>query len=330
MMVYVNLVRLGLALGVTMCAHGAAVAATPNDACDRALAQGRHSMTLKSGAHERTLLVYVPSGYDGKRRVPMVMDLHGSESNAAEQFDRGGWEAEAERQGVVAVAPQGLLVAGRGFRWNVPGVTAGGDNPPNDIQFLADVIDHVGERLCIDKRRVYATGYSGGARMVAQFACDRAERVAAVGLVAGLRAGVPIKTAAGAEPDPSSCKPSRPVPVIAFTGLLDKVNPHAGGGAPYWQYGDLAAHKRWGELNGCEVGPESQRVTEKTQRVSYAACAENTQVQLYIAEGGGHAWPGSRALLAAPDILKPVPFDIEATPLMWRFFDAYWLRKPSR
>ncbi len=319
----------GLALATGL--SSAAQAADP--VCSLAHPAGRYSLTLNSGGQERQAIYYVPYGYSGQQRLPLVLDLHGSESNAAEQLDRGQWEAEAQARGLAVVAPQGVLAAGKGFRWNVPGVTPvpAGTAAPDDERFISDVIDAVSAKLCVDARRVYATGYSGGARMVAQYACDVPGRLAAVGLVAGIRAGTPRKNAAGAaEPDPASCKPARPVPVIAFASTADKVNPFDGGGAPYWQYGGLAAQARWGEINGCQSGPETRRITAETQLISYEACDQQARVLLYLTADTGHAWPGSRVLLATPSVLTPVPFDIEATPLMWRFFEPYRLRLPQR
>jgi polyhydroxybutyrate depolymerase len=54
----------------------------------------------------------------------------------------------------------------------VPGVTLPPGEPPDDEQFLSDVIDYLGANLCVDARRVYGTGYSGGGRMISQYVCD--------------------------------------------------------------------------------------------------------------------------------------------------------------
>lgn len=321
-----------LALTLVASAGGAVAGPQPQVPCNLPEKAGRHVITVASGGVDRTVVMYVPYQYTGTQRLPLVLTLHGSASTAAEQLDRSQWEGEAEARGLFVLSPQGRLPAQQGFAWNVPGVTAvpQGMTPPDDVQFITDAIASVSKRLCVDERRVYATGYSGGGRMVAQYACQHADRVAAIGLVAGLRAGVPRKNDKGqAEPDPATCKPTRPVPVIAFGSTTDKVNPYDGGGAPYWQYGVAAAQLRWAELNRCQVGPETKDVTPATKLVSYDACAEQARVLLYLTAGAGHAWPGSRILLAEPSVLTPVPFDIEATPTMWRFFEGYRTQTPA-
>ena len=155
------------------------------------------------------------TGSDGRHRLPLVLTLHGSQSDANEQCLRRTAVSGRTLRLVLASA-QGYVPAAPGYRWNVPGVTLPPGQPPNDEQFLTDLIDQLESTLCLDARRVYGTGYSGGARMNSQYACDHPDRVAAIAAVAGLRAGVAISGPNGPEPDPATCAPTRPVPVITF------------------------------------------------------------------------------------------------------------------
>lgn len=138
---------------------------------------------------------------------------------------------------------------------------------------------------------MYAAGYSGGGRMVSQFACEHPELLAAIAPVAGLRAGAPLTVAGGVVPDPATCAPSQGVRVITFNGTADPVNPFAGGGAPYWGYGALAASQRWAEINGCHTRKET-RVSPNVSLVTHRGCPQNAVVQQYVVHGGGHTWPG--------------------------------------
>lgn len=328
-----HLLRAVCALAVSLTIGNAAAQAQP---CPHGWGPGRHTLLLPSRGVDRSAVLFMPFGAEPGRPLPLplVLELHGSEGTAEQQLDLGQWEGTAQAQGIIVVAPQALLPVGRGFRWNVPGVTpvAPGISAPDDVQFLLDLLAFVTSRTCVDGRRVYGSGYSGGARMVAQLACNHAGTFAAIGLVAGLRAGTPRpRPDGGFEPDPASCRPQHPVPVIAFAGSADRVNPPDGGGQPYWGYGVAAAQQRWAALNGCVQGPETRAVSATTRRVAFEACREQARVVLYLSEGSGHAWPGSRALLRAPSPLTPVPFDIDATALMWQFFESYRLapRQPS-
>lgn len=286
-------------------------------ACRPSLAAGTHTLTITSSGRDRTVVVHIPSRtvrHDG--RVPLVLTLHGSGSNAVEQLARSGLDAAADGSGFIAVAPQGYLGGGGAYAWFVPHINAGAD--PNDEQFLLDTIAELSRTACGDPSRVYATGYSGGGRMVSAFACDHADSVAAIVPVAGLRAGAPMKDAAGAfTPDPSTCRPSRPVPVLTFAGTADPVNPFAGGGAAYWGYGTAAALGRWATLNKCRRTPTTTQVSEHVTRIAYSACRAHADVVAYVVDGGGHTWPGSQATW--PSQLGVVTQEISADAIAWAF-----------
>src|SRR5688572_297197 len=117
--------------------------------------------------------LFVPPGYDGRTALPLVLDLHGSGGTAAGQAATSRFEELAARERVLVAK---LQAGAEGNRWNVP-VTAG---RPDDVQYVADVIVHVAARACADRARVYATGFSGGARMSSLLACKLGERIAAI------------------------------------------------------------------------------------------------------------------------------------------------------
>jgi polyhydroxybutyrate depolymerase len=306
---------------------GATATAGGQASCRGPYAPGQHTVTLASGGLQRILLLYVPHAYDGHHRLPLVLTLHGSQSDAVEQLQRSELPASAERHGFLVASPQGYLPAAPGYRWNVPGVTLPPGQPPNDEQFLSDVIDFVQAHLCVDGKRVYGTGYSGGGRMISQYACDAPDRLAAIAPVAGLRAGYPITGPDGPMPDPATCTPRRPVPVITFAGTADPVNPYPGGGAAYWQYGVTQALARWAEINECRRGPRTTPVTEHVDKIYYWACRRDASVVLYRVAGGGHTWPGSEAFIPLEPILGPVTFEINADELIWRFFRQHSLSR---
>lgn len=286
-------------------------------ACTPTLGPGQHTITLTSSGIVRTVVVYIPENTTTERgHVPLVLTLHGSQSTALEQLDRSQLEATADKDGFIVAAPQGAIVAGVGFSWFVPGVNVGTN--PNDEQFLIDVIDNLSTTACADVRRVYATGYSGGGRMLSAFACDHSDRLAALIPVAGLRAGVPMKDADGAwVPNTATCPVANPVPVLTFGGTADPVNPFLGGGLPYWGYGTMVAVQTWASYNGCRPDAVNEQVTTNVTKVSYKGCKANADVVAYVVAGGGHTWPGSTA--SWPSALGVVTQEICANDLMWEF-----------
>lgn len=308
---------LSASLLMTMGWMGAAYA----DGCGQPVEAGRMTLKFPVGGVERIALAYVPTSYMPDERVPAVFDLHGSGSDALEQMDRGMWERTAEMSGFVAVELQGGLAAKpAGWRWNVPGVT--GPDGPDDERYISDAIDMVADKLCLDRSRVYASGYSGGARMLSQYVCDVADRFAAVGLVAGVRAGFPKEGDNGPEPDAATCAPRRPVPIIAFSGIKDPINPFAGGGEAYWKYGVSTALARWASINGCQPEPVTRALSATTDLLAYAGCEDGSTLIHYTIKDGGHVWPGSTNYLRQPKLGK-VTFEINATDVIWDFFKSH-------
>jgi len=59
-----------------------------------------------------------------------------------------------------------------GGTWNVPVET----DRPNDVAYVSDVIDQVSAQACVDPARIYATGFSGGARMSSLLGCGLGAR----------------------------------------------------------------------------------------------------------------------------------------------------------
>jgi len=243
------------------------------------------------GGTGRTMLIHVPVA---AKPAPLLFVLHGSGGSGAAILANSGLEATSDRHGFLLAAPDAGIPHERGFVWNIPGVptVAGmipGPDAPDDVAFLTAAIDWLAAQGCVDRSRVYATGLSGGGRMTSWLGCVAADRFAAIAPVVGLRAGNPL---AGdrMRPDPATCSPSRPMPVIAFAGDRDTTNPIEGGGAGYWQYTMAAAEKRWAELNGCRAPIAIRDVGPVVYEERYARCRAGAEVVGRITRGGTHAW----------------------------------------
>jgi len=203
------------------------------------------------GTIERTAIVHLPTGYRSTSPVPMVLNLHGSQSTALEQEGFSGMDATADVDTFVVAYPQGAIPSGSGFEWNVPGqpLFGGGAVPAgaaDDVTFLEQLVTGLQRQFCIDRNRVYATGFSGGARMAGQLGCDASTVFAAVAPVSGLRL-------------PEPCPSTRAVPMVAFHGTADSVDPYAGNGQAYWTDSVPAAARRWAVHDGCPPKPASSR-----------------------------------------------------------------------
>jgi polyhydroxybutyrate depolymerase len=328
-----------LTLAMTTNAFAAAA-----EGCDAEMRAGVNHITVLSGGQEQSIDLVLPASFKPSARVPLVIGLHPS-GGTGEGLDRDtGLRAAAAAKGFAVILPDGGIQlpraqGGDGHYWNIPGVPlVGGNAVPSgardDVRFIADVVDHVAKHNCVDARRVYVTGMSGGARMSSMVGCRLADRVAAVAPVAGLRAG----RAAGAEfaePDAADCRPSRPLAVLAVHGTDDQTNPFPGGGGLRWGYSVERAVSRWASLDVCGAAPSIEKVSAHVTRVRYGRCGGGSEVVLYRIDaprdqGGGHVWPGGRADLAtraqapsgssASAANGPPAVELDATRVVLEFF----------
>ena len=263
-----------------------------SSSCDRPHGPGVSPQRLVSGQRQRAYRLSVPPGYDGHQRLPLVLDLHGSGGTAADQARTSGLEALS--------AGDPFLVAtleAEGGRWNVP-VQEG---RPDDVAYVSDVIDHVAAQLCTDETRVYATGFSGGARMSSLLGCALGSRIAAIAPVSGLRF-------------PAPCA-GRPMPVLTFHGLADPQNPydgHAVGRGAEWQESVPDALKGWAIRGGCQESVILDDPPGPLSTMRYDGCAEGAEVRLIRIDGLGHRWTRD---------------EIDTTAVMWQFFKSHRLRQ---
>jgi polyhydroxybutyrate depolymerase len=260
--------------------------------CNLPHAAGVSSERLTSGHLQRGYRLFVPPAYDGHQRLSLVLDLHGSGGNSAGEASNSGFEALGAAEHFIVAS----LDAVDG-RWNVP-VQEG---RPDDVQYVSDVMDHVGARVCTDAARVYVTGFSGGARMTSLLGCKLGARIAAVAPVSGLRY-------------PGPCN-GRPMPVLTFHGLADPQNPYAGhaqGRGEEWVESVPEALAGWARHDACKGDAMLDDPPGPLSTLRYDGCAGDTEVRLIRIDGLGHAWTHK---------------EVDTTAVMWQFFKTHRLAR---
>ena len=277
--------RLQIVTALSIVLAATAAHAQTAASCDVPHASGVSSQQLMSGQRPRTYRLFVPSGYDGHQRLPLVLDLHGSGGNAAGQARNSGLETlSATERFIVAT------LEAEGGRWNVP-VQSG---RPDDVAYVSDVISDVAKRVCTDETRVYATGFSGGGRMTSLLACQLGSRLAAVAPVSGLRF-------------PGPCS-GRPIPVLTFHGLADPQNPydgHAEGRGAEWLESVPDALASWAKHDACKGDAILEDPPGPLSTMRYDGCANGTEVRMIRIDGLGHTWTKT---------------EVDTTGVMWQFF----------
>ena len=306
--------------------------------CGQPLEPGRHPITIESEGVSRSAVYFIPSSYTGNDKVPVVFDFHGSHSNPQGQLNRSSWDKVAEKNGFIVMALQGSLPGSSAgtYAWNVPYVTTqpGG---LNEVAYITQALETVKETFCTDPARIYASGYSGGGRMLSAYLCAGHDDFAAAGFVHSLRAGRPVEIDGKWRPDAENCSPARPISIMAFAGEKDDANPYAGGGKAYWQYGFKTAIQRWTELDGCKGNGDPKTVDDVTFSL-YGTCKNGARVASYVFANGTHAWPkpapATEAVIAAAkdgaagvtkvatvaDAKPAFDANIDPATRMWEFF----------
>src|SRR5262245_62002973 len=141
-----------------------------------------HVYSLDAAGGPRRYVVHQPPGVGVAAPAPVVVMLHGAGGTAAWTLGETGWAGAADREGFLLVLPEGLRPDPSrppGFlhnaqTWNDGAPRSLPDQPkPDDVAFLAAVLDDVGRRFAADPRRAYLTGFSNGAGMAFRVGAER-------------------------------------------------------------------------------------------------------------------------------------------------------------
>lgn len=206
----------------------------------------------------RRYLIDAPAG-SADAALPLVLVFHGFRHSAAGLRAGLDFAQRAASGALVAVHADGredvrlLDRIGRG--WDV----APGDT--RDTAFVRAILDTLERERCIDRRRIFATGFSNGGFLSNLLGCQLGDRLAAIAPVAGAR---PL----------DACTPPQPMPVLFFHGSADRVvPPRLTAGAAAW----------WRRANGCGDGDDARDGCRATQ-----GCAAD----VVVCEGTqAHTWP---------------------------------------
>jgi poly(hydroxyalkanoate) depolymerase family esterase len=147
------------------------------------------SLSYGSGANAHPYLVYTPTGYTPKRKLPLLVMLHGCETTAYQQMEASLYNPLADRKHFVVAYPDiDAIEAAQ------PGPTRNCWQYPNPLDWhrgegddlaVAGITLAVTKRWHIDSHRVYLMGMSAGAFLTADMAATYPDLYAAAGENAG-------------------------------------------------------------------------------------------------------------------------------------------------
>jgi poly(3-hydroxybutyrate) depolymerase len=269
-----------------------------------ALTPGDHNYDMMFGGMTRTFLLHVPTGYNGKKPVPLVFDLHGSGSTGPSELASSRFSAVADKNGFLVVAPNGYMNS-----WN--GDIAFGaayTMKLDDVGLMKALVDYIAGIANINRAKVYSTGLSNGGAMSNTLGCKAADTFAAVAPVADpLDIGLP------------TCMPVQPISVLGFHGYNDDPVPYDGGkgsgpdlGTPFPSIPDTLV--AWAKIMGCTGMPEVEVISGRNKCEIYRDCGGDAEVG-YCSIEGSH-------ILYQQSVLN-------VAERAWTFFDKHALPLPD-
>lgn len=294
-----------------------------------ALEAGDHEFSIKHGGLHRSYLVRVPPAAQAGKPLPAIINFHGGGSHAAVQKTYSRMDAAADRDGYVAIYPNGTGgIAGRLLTWNA-GTCCGPAASSNvdDVGFSLAVLDDLARRMPLDLARVYVTGLSNGSMMAYRLAVEAPGRIAAVAGVAG------AMTLSG-------FGPGMTVPVMHIHSVDDPRALYDGGLGPTFPFTNTrvlhqsvdAMLALWTTRNACADRPRvsdpvrgkagAPDASHSATHYRYSPCRDGTEVVLWKLTGAGHVWPGGVQDFL-PLLLGTGTTVIDANAEMWRFFSRF-------
>jgi polyhydroxybutyrate depolymerase len=241
---------------------------------------GTSTQTIDVQGVPRQYRVAVPEDPTGKQRRPLILNFHGANSPDVGQAVYSQLEEKGPARGFVVITPNAGAPPIWDNRETKPDRTSFEASDAN-LAFTSALIDNAETSLCIDRHRIYATGFSNGAGMSAYLGCKLSRQIAAIAPVAGVNL-------------PAPCPHGKPISVIAFHGTADANVAYGGGEGPLYAIPSVeAAVQVWAQRAECRTKPARQPIRTEVQRITYRSCTGSAGVVLYAVTGGGHTWPGT-------------------------------------
>ncbi|HEY5955477.1 MAG TPA: hypothetical protein VIV60_02940 [Polyangiaceae bacterium] len=219
---------------------------------------GKDPITIETS---RKYFLRIPDGYDNSHPYRLVVTYAESGSSAQSVMDRNYFRfAGFDAKNTVFVAPDAVGSAGS---WS-----------KTDVDFTDKILEQVEGDLCIDKSRVFASGFSFGGGMAIAIACTRADVFRGVAFWSGA-------DLTGSCPD----KPTKPIAYWASQASGDS------SGTPMPSSGKIK-QSQFAEVNGCTAEPNALNFPAAGQPHTctiYKNCSAGHPT-IYCVFNGSHGW----------------------------------------
>jgi poly(3-hydroxybutyrate) depolymerase len=246
---------------VTATFDGGGADPQPSAGCGNARTLQNGTITIDSGG-PRTYILRVPDDYDQTHPYRLVVAYHWRYADAQAVAGQGYYGLWNLADGsTIFVAPTGLNRNDMGTGWQ--------NTDDADVAFTDAILAQVEADLCIDRSRIFATGWSWGAAMSYAIACERAD----------VFRGVAVYSA-GEVTDHAACE--TPIAYWAAHGVSDDLLGYDGG---------ETMRDRFVTANGCtaQTPPKPASGASAHTCTAYQDCSDGHPVT-WCAFGAGHMW----------------------------------------
>lgn len=279
----------GISASPAAAQHGTPAApATAATAATDALPGRWEWATHTAAAGSRRYRLYVPSAYDGRAEVPLLVMLHGCTQDP-DDFARGTrMNAVAEEMGFLVAYPEqtGALHPQKCWTWYDPAHQGRGGEPA----LVEGIAREVMGAWRVDPARVYVAGVSAGGAMAVNAAAAYPETFAA----AASHSGVALRAAGGVadalrvmqqgSAAPAALPVPPAVPLLVIHGTADAVVRPVNAEQLFRQW----THRAGAAEERTESGEAGGLVFHRTTSRRGGA----PEAELVRVEGLGHAWSG--------------------------------------
>jgi polyhydroxybutyrate depolymerase len=256
----------------------------------------------------RQYRIHVPT--DLPEPAALVLVLHGYGGGNNDMLNNYGWREMADEGGFVVAFPNGTRDQFNARFWDVDYAF----HPQFDIDdngFLSALATHLQKTLGLDAERTFVTGFSNGAEMCFQLACQESGTFKGFAPIIGMML----------DPLFLSCDPEFLRPILSMNGTADGVtlfggdmNNSGGWGAyrPIPEMNDFWIDELETPILDRRTLPDTNPNDGSTVRLDiYSGRDHGREFHYYQINGGGHDWPGQSGNM-----------DIDATREVWNFFAA--------
>ncbi|MEH2421118.1 MAG: PHB depolymerase family esterase [Nostoc sp.] len=264
----------------------------------------------------RTYYIYTPKSYSPSRPMPLVLVFHGDDGSGRSISNVSRFNELAEQKGFIVVYPDGI-----DHKWSL---RKNGKRKIDDISFVKNLINHLEQVRNIDKRRIYASGFSKGGILTQALTCQLSDQIAAFASVAG---SLPMRLE-------QTCQPHLPVSILMINGTNDQSVHYQGDEKT--QKGALISIPKvvnfWRVHNQCPTytakdvafTPENGSSSDKVKTYSYSGCNAGSEVLQLAVVNGGHLWYGGTS--SDKNVNKfNNNLGLDSTQTIWNFFERHTL-----